>query len=44
VIGLVHAVFAPASSLQVNVAGLPLAWNANVAVLLVVPTAGALSM
>jgi hypothetical protein len=40
----VHADDAPVSSRHVKVAGVALAWNVNVAVVLVVPAGGALSM
>ena len=42
--GLVQACAAPASSLQVKVAGVVVEWNENVAVVLVVSAGGALSM
>ena len=42
-IGLVQAVAVAPSSEQAKVAGLPLAWNANVADALVVPAVGVLS-
>jgi hypothetical protein len=43
VFGLVQLEAEPLSSLQVNVAGLPLAWNVNVALVFPVPAGGVLS-